>query len=845
MRRACLMTVGLAGGAFIATSASAQWVTLVNETSTRLVAPANLVVNDNLEKDFGFGDFDNDGWTDLMVMRKFPGSIQGGFENLLLMNENGVLVDRTGEYGLDSDVPGDLGLRAPTNDRNAHVVDVDMDGWLDIVTATTMSDQVSSILGQPRVYINKGEDGNGAWLGFRFENERIPTLVAKTGATANPRFCDVDHGDLTENGYPDLFFTDYDTPETSGTVCIDLNGNGSTADPGECQQSPGQNTNLDYDNRLLYNWGDDAQGPGPGFFWDTRGTPNQPMTNTQLNSAFGNAVSIADMNGDGALDIVRVNTLTGGQNVATFYNNAGNPGTSYAGPVTTYTGAPYHIATGDLNNDGKIDLIVIDDSKDRFMINTGNNGQNQAAYTTFTINDSLTEFGNTPRLADLDNDGLLDLLVPDVDADLPSFCPTTNRRAHLYRNVGGTPNGNMFDEIGQIIPNNMLGATYDFAAMDLTNNGWLDVVVGRCSGIQVWRNVPPINIDFTYPDGLPDLVDAGETTTINVNFGITGGGSIVPGTANVHVSINGGSFFAIPLVDLGGGLWQASLPAAECGETINYYFSAELSNGGTFVDPTGAPANTFSLLAVEEFELALEETFETGTGGWTVQDTGPITSGTWVRAQPVGTIFSGAVSAPFGQATPGGAWAFLTGVGAPGGMASASDLDGGPTILTSAPFDLEGSDAFISYSRWFFCSTLDNPVQADELRVQVSNNGGASWATVEVVAVNADEWVNNSFLVSNHVTPTANMLVRFIANDTPNGSITEAGIDDFRIEQLVCGGATPCPSDLNGDGVVDGADLGLLLTAWGSRGGAADLNGDGTVDGADLGLLLTGWGTCP
>jgi len=53
--------------------------------------------------------------------------------------------------------------------------------------------------------------------------------------------------------------------------------------------------------------------------------------------------------------------------------------------------------------------------------------------------------------------------------------------------------------------------------------------------------------------------------------------------------------------------------------------------------------------------------------------------------------------------------------------------------------------------------------------------------------------------------------------------------------------ADPSP-DLNGDGVVDGSDLGMLLGAWGSAGGAADLNGDGVVDGADLGTLLGAWG---
>ncbi len=49
------------------------------------------------------------------------------------------------------------------------------------------------------------------------------------------------------------------------------------------------------------------------------------------------------------------------------------------------------------------------------------------------------------------------------------------------------------------------------------------------------------------------------------------------------------------------------------------------------------------------------------------------------------------------------------------------------------------------------------------------------------------------------------------------------------------------PEDLNNDGVVDGADLGLLLAAWGGT-GAADINGDGHADGADLGMLLAAWG---
>jgi hypothetical protein len=55
---------------------------------------------------------------------------------------------------------------------------------------------------------------------------------------------------------------------------------------------------------------------------------------------------------------------------------------------------------------------------------------------------------------------------------------------------------------------------------------------------------------------------------------------------------------------------------------------------------------------------------------------------------------------------------------------------------------------------------------------------------------------------------------------------------------------TPCPADLDDSGSVDGADLGLLLSNWGS-GGIGDLDGSGAVDGADLGLLLAAWGVCP
>ena len=51
------------------------------------------------------------------------------------------------------------------------------------------------------------------------------------------------------------------------------------------------------------------------------------------------------------------------------------------------------------------------------------------------------------------------------------------------------------------------------------------------------------------------------------------------------------------------------------------------------------------------------------------------------------------------------------------------------------------------------------------------------------------------------------------------------------------------PADVNGDGIVDGADLAAILTSWGQPclGCAADVDGDGSVSGADLAAILAGW----
>jgi hypothetical protein len=75
---------------------------------------------------------------------------------------------------------------------------------------------------------------------------------------------------------------------------------------------------------------------------------------------------------------------------------------------------------------------------------------------------------------------------------------------------------------------------------------------------------------------------------------------------------------------------------------------------------------------------------------------------------------------------------------------------------------------------------------------------------------------------------------------------TIAGTVSDPADVIVVPGTPPCPADIVADGVVNAADLALLLTNWGQCAGSctADLNGNGSVDAADLAALLTAWGPC-
>jgi len=132
-----------------------------------------------------------------------------------------------------------------------------------------------------------------------------------------------------------------------------------------------------------------------------------------------------------------------------------------------------------------------------------------------------------------------------------------------------------------------------------------------------------------------------------------------------------------------------------------------------------------------------------------------------------------------------------------------------------------------------------------------------------VVSETDVEWATQSFTENEN----ANALrwgtlynYRFTANAPPVDVNATLGLfkpglpgdpDSVTIPTVGPADGVPIPADLNGDGVVNGLDLGILLANWsipptapgcaGATPCPADLNADGVVDGLDLGLLLAGW----
>src|SRR6185436_17428811 len=110
-----------------------------------------------------------------------------------------------------------------------------------------------------------------------------------------------------------------------------------------------------------------------------------------------------------------------------------------------------------------------------------------------------------------------------------------------------------------------------------------------------------------------------------------------------------------------------------------------------------------------------------------------------------------------------------------------------------------GADARISYARWYSNCEGNDP-NNDVFTVDISNDDGATWTEVEHVGPSGDEvcggWFTHSFRVSDLVSPTDKVKLRFTASDLNDGSVVEAAVDAVSIVEVDCDSPV-VPGDLN------------------------------------------------
>jgi hypothetical protein len=198
------------------------------------------------------------------------------------------------------------------------------------------------------------------------------------------------------------------------------------------------------------------------------------------------SLAVGDFNGDGLMDVaVGVAAGLGGSGPSGVYVMLGQANGTLAAPVQIDTSLnPTGLAAGDINGDGRTDLIVADQGFFSYVgapqqvngtlhVYLGNaNGTFTAAATpsTSAINYSVAALG------DLNGDGKLDLIVAGnvTGTSIGAGAP------NLYTLLGNGDGTFQTAKRGQLSGTDGIGAT-SIALADLNKDGKLDVVVGNAN----------------------------------------------------------------------------------------------------------------------------------------------------------------------------------------------------------------------------------------------------------------------------------------------------------------------------------------------------------------------------
>ena len=176
-------------------------------------------------------------------------------------------------------------------------------------------------------------------------------------------------------------------------------------------------------------------------------------------------------------------------------------------------------------------------------------------------------------------------------------------------------------------------------------------------------------------------------------------------------------------------------------------------------------------------------------------------------------------------------------------------------VITNGYGDYGGGARFIASSDVIVrnCHFRNNHANWDGGGLRMSLNTTLTLVDCEITGNTADHptWPGQSRGAGANVSGATLTLVRTrVCGNLDSSTAGLQQITGVNESELVGFGAciqsdcgvcvTTEPSDLNFDGRVDGADMTILLSAWGDA-GPGDLDGSGIVDGGDLTKLLASW----